>query len=97
VLAATPLTLVALAYPVYQGVRRASAMEFAKAFLSSAAFVFWALNQIMPDHPLGTLFNDIAVAAFVLDGVLVIVGWPPTRDARETVRRHCLVGPADSR
>lgn len=77
VLAAVPLTLVALAFLVYQGMRRVAPMEFAKAILSALAFVFWALNQLLPDHPHATLFNDIAVAAFVVDVVLVIVGWPP--------------------
>ena len=81
VLAAVPLTLVALAYVVYQGMRRVAAMEFAKAMLSALAFVFWALNQLLPDHPQATLFNDIAVAAFVVDVVLVIVGWPRAVEA----------------
>ena len=78
VLAAVPLTVVALAYLVYQGLRRVAAVEFVKALLSALAFAFWALNQLLPDHPRATLFNDIAVTAFVLDVVLVIVGWPPT-------------------
>ncbi len=77
VLSAVPLTAVAVAYLLYQGVRRVSAMEFAKALLSAVAFLFWAANQFLPDDPRSTLFNDIAVAAFVLDVVLVIVGWPP--------------------
>jgi hypothetical protein len=76
VLAATPLTVVALALLVHQALRRVTAIEFAKALLSAVAFVFWALNQLLPDDPRATLFNDIAVAAFVLDVVLVIVGWP---------------------
>jgi hypothetical protein len=84
VLAAVPLTLIALAYLTYQGVRRVAAMEFAKALLSALAFVFWALNQLLPDHPQATLFNDIAVAAFVLDVVLVIFGWPADREAPAT-------------
>jgi hypothetical protein len=76
VLGAVPLALVALAYLVHQGVRRVRALEFAKAALSALAFVFWALNQALPDNPRATLFNDIAIAAFVLDLVLVIFGWP---------------------
>jgi hypothetical protein len=76
VLAAVPLTLIAVAYLVHQGMRGAG-MDFAKAVLSALAFVLWALNQLLPDHPWATLFNDLAVAAFVLDVVLVIVGWPP--------------------
>jgi hypothetical protein len=77
VLAAVPLTVVALAYLAYQGVRRAAPIEFVKAILPALAFGFWALNQLLPDDPRATLFNDVAVAAFVLDVVLVIVGWPP--------------------
>jgi hypothetical protein len=77
VLAALPLTMVAVAYLVHQAIRRVSLVEFAKAALSALAFVFWALNQLLPDHRHATLFNDIAVAAFVLDVVLVIIGWPP--------------------
>jgi hypothetical protein len=80
VLGAVPLTLVAVAYLVYQGVRRVPALEFAKAVLAALAFVFWALNQLLPDHPQATLFNDIAVAAFVVDLVLVIFGWPPSAE-----------------
>jgi hypothetical protein len=79
-LGAVPLTLVALAYLVYQRVRRVTASEFAKAVLCALAFVFWALNQALPDHPRATLFNDIAIAAFVLDLVLVILGWPPSAE-----------------
>jgi hypothetical protein len=76
VLAAVPLALVAVAYLLYQGVRRAAAMEFAKATLSAVAFGFWALNQLFPTHPRATLLNDLAIAAFVLDVALIIVGWP---------------------
>jgi hypothetical protein len=77
VVSAVPLTVVALAYLAYQAVRHVSPLEFAKAFLAAGAFLFWAINQLLPDHPQATLFNDIAVAAFVLDVVLVIAGWPP--------------------
>jgi hypothetical protein len=82
VLAATPLTLVAVAYLVYQLTRRANARELAKAALSAVAFVFWALNQLLPDHPRATLFNDIAITAFVLDIVLVMVGSPAQGQTR---------------
>ncbi len=34
-------------------------------------------NQLWPEHTAATLFNDIAIALFVLDVFLVIVGWPP--------------------
>jgi hypothetical protein len=88
VLGAVPLTFVALAYLVSQSFRRVAALELAKAVLCALAFFFWALNQLLPDHPQATLFNDIAVAAFVIDLVLVIFGWPPAEAIAEPARGH---------
>jgi hypothetical protein len=75
-LAALPLVLIALAHVANQAVRRASPMEWAKAILLALAFLFWAANQLLRDRDIATLFNDIAIAAFVLDVFLVIVGRP---------------------
>ena len=47
-----------------------------KAILLAAAFLFWAANQYWPNLPEATLFNDIAIALFVLDVFLVMIGWP---------------------
>jgi hypothetical protein len=33
-------------------------------------------NQLWPDLRQATLFNDIAIAPFVLDVFLVMIGWP---------------------
>jgi hypothetical protein len=73
VLAAVPLASIAVAYVVYEALRRPLAFELAKAIGLALAFVFWAANQLWPTHRLATLFNDIAIAAFVLDVFLVIV------------------------
>jgi hypothetical protein len=78
VLASFPLAMVAVAYIVYQSARRPARMEFIKAILLAGAFLFWAANQLWPDLRQATLFNDIAIALFVLDVLLVIVGWPAT-------------------
>ena len=78
VLAAFPLATIALAYLVYQSAHRPPFRELVKAILLSAAFVFWAANQLWPDSRQATLFNDIAVALFVLDIFLVMIGWPAT-------------------
>ncbi len=75
-LAAFSLAMIALAYLVYQIARRAAPLEASKAILLAAAFLFWAANQFWPDSPQATLFNDIAIALFVLDVFLVIAGWP---------------------
>lgn len=81
-LAALPLLLIALACLAYQAVRRGAPKEWARALLLAFAFVFWAGNQLWPDRRTATLLNDIAIAAFVLDVFLAIVGWPaPAPDA----------------
>jgi hypothetical protein len=78
VLAAFPLTMIAFAYLVYQSAHRPAPMEFVKAILLAVAFLFWAANQFWPDLRQATLFNDIAIALFVLDVFLVMIGWPAT-------------------
>ena len=78
ILAAFPLAMIALAYIVYQCARRPARMELIKAIMLAVAFLFWAANQLLPTMRLATLFNDIAIALFVLDMFLVMVGWPAT-------------------
>jgi len=77
-LAALPLTLIAIAYLLYQGMHRPSAMELVKATILAVAFLAWAANQFWPNIRQATLFNDIAIALFVMDVFLVMVGWPAT-------------------
>ena len=83
ILAALPLVLVAIAYVLLQGVRGARPTDWAKALIVSLAFLFWAANQIWADRTTATLFNDVAIALFVLDVFLVLIGWPsgPRSDA----------------
>jgi hypothetical protein len=78
VLAAFPLAMIAIAYLVYQTAHRPARKEAAKAILLAVAFLFWAANQLWPDLRQATLFNDAAIALFVLDVFLVMVGWPAT-------------------
>ena len=77
VLAAFSLAMIACAYLAYQVLHRPAVREFAKAVLLALAFLFWAANQYWPDSRLATLFNDLAIALFVLDVFLVMIGWPP--------------------
>jgi hypothetical protein len=72
------LTMIAVAYMVYQMAHRPPWREFAKAAMLAVAFLFWAANQLWPDSPRATLLNDIAIALFVLDVFLVMAGWPPS-------------------
>ena len=78
ILGAVPLALIAIAYLAYQVAHRPPIRDLAKAILLAIAFLFWAANQLWPDSLHATLYNDIAIALFVLDVFLVIVGWPAT-------------------
>lgn len=78
VLGAFPLAMIAVAYLLYQSAHRPARMEVVKAALLAIAFLFWAANQLWPELPLATLFNDIAIGLFVLDVFLVLIGWPAT-------------------
>jgi hypothetical protein len=76
VLGAFPLAVIALAYLAYQAAHRPAPLEVLKAVLLAIAFLFWAANQLWPYIPQAMLFNDIAIALFVLDVFLVMIGWP---------------------
>jgi len=78
VIAAFPLATIAVAYLAYQVAHRPAPKELFKAILLAVAFLFWAANQLWPDLRQATLFNDIAIALFVLDVFLVMIGWPAT-------------------
>jgi hypothetical protein len=75
------LAMIAIAYLVYQIVRRTRGVELAKSILLAAAFFFWAANQIVRSPRAATLCNDVAIALFVLDVFLVMAGVPSTADA----------------
>jgi|GEM_PF-1426368 hypothetical protein len=75
--AALPLVLMATTHVVYRALRRGSPVEWAKTTLLALAFFFWATNLLCADRGLARLFNDVAIAAFILDAFLVIVDWPP--------------------
>lgn len=77
-LGALPLAMIAITYLVYQGLHLPPWREWVKSILLAAAFIFWGANQLWPNSALATLWNDLAIALFVLDVFLVIIGWPAT-------------------
>jgi hypothetical protein len=77
-LGALPLVLIALAYLVYQSIRRPGPTELFKALLLALAFLFWAADQFWPETAYAVLLNDLAIVFFVLDVFCVIAGWPAT-------------------
>jgi hypothetical protein len=76
ILGAFPLAMIAIAYLAYQSAHRPPRKELFKAVLLAVAFLFWAANQLWPDSAQANLYNDIAIALFVLDVFLVMIGWP---------------------
>jgi RsiW-degrading membrane proteinase PrsW (M82 family) len=75
VLAAFSLAMIACAYMVFQLAHHRPLGELVKTILLAAAFLFWAANQLWPNLPQASLFNDIAIGLFVLDVFFVIAGW----------------------
>ena len=73
VLGALPLTLIAITYLIYQTVQKPRTGELLKAVLLATAFILWAANQFWPESSQATLFNDLAIALFVLDLFLIVV------------------------
>ena len=63
-LGAFPLAMIAIAYLAYQAAHRPARKELFKAILLAIAFLFWSANQLWPNLPQATLFNDIAIALF---------------------------------
>jgi len=93
-LGAFPLAMIAIAYLAYQAAHRPARKELLKAILLAIAFLFWSANQLWPNLPQATLFNDIAIALFVLDVFLVMIGWPassPDESFAETFAETCTV------
>ncbi len=72
-LAALPLALIAVAWLAHRLAERATRAELGRALVLAAAFLFWAANQFWPDSPRATLFNDVAVALFVIDVWLTMI------------------------
>jgi hypothetical protein len=77
-LGALPLALIAFSYLLYQTAHRPPAMECVKAIMLAVAFLFWSANQFWPNPHQATVLNDVAIALFVLDVFLVMIGWPAT-------------------
>lgn len=75
-LAAFPLAMIACGWLVHEATRRPARWEVVKAVLLASAFLFWAANQLWPTLRQAILFNDLAIALFVFDVILAILGGP---------------------
>ncbi len=66
------LGLTAAAILLFYVAKGASRAEWVKALIVALAFLFWAANQLCADVTIATDLNDVAIALFVLDVVLVL-------------------------
>jgi hypothetical protein len=75
-LGAFPLVAVAFGCLALQAERRAASSAWLRSAIVAAAFLAWAANQLWPQHALATVWNDVAIALFVIDVVLAILEKP---------------------
>jgi hypothetical protein len=66
-LSSLPLALVGIAFAVLQIRLRPALRTLLKRLLLAAAFIFWAIDQILPPGRLATLIGDAVISAYVLD------------------------------
>jgi hypothetical protein len=71
-IAALPLGLIAIVWLAHRASQQPAPAVLLKASILAVAFLFWAANQLWPDSPHATLWNDVAIALFVLDVWLAI-------------------------
>lgn len=71
-LAALPLAAIAVVWILHRASQKPSRAAIVKAGILAVAFLFWAANQRWPESPRATLWNDLAVALFVLDVWLAV-------------------------
>jgi hypothetical protein len=74
VVSALPLVAIALACLAYHATWRPEPFDLLKRVLLSAAFLFWAANQLFPEEGWAPVANDVAIALFVLDLALILSG-----------------------
>src|SRR5579864_4973304 len=71
VVSALPLIAIALACLAFHATWTPEPLDLLKRLLLSAAFLFWAANQLFPSEGWAPVANDIAIALFVLDLALI--------------------------
>ncbi len=79
---AIPLIAIALACLAFQSTSKPEPLDLLKRLLLSAAFLFWAANQLFPKEGWAPVANDVAIALFVLDLALILSGELRDRSAK---------------
>jgi hypothetical protein len=78
VVSALPLIAIALACLAFHATWTPEPLDLLKRILLSAAFLFWAANQLFPTAGWAPVANDVAIALFVLDLALIL--WSDLRE-----------------
>ena len=66
-LSALPLALAGLAFALLQFRLKPDRVTLAKRLLLAAAFIFWAIDQLLPPGPLAIFIGDAVISAYVID------------------------------
>ena len=66
-LSALPLALAGLAFALLQLRLKPDRVTLAKRLLLAAAFIFWAIDQLLPPGRLATFIGDAVISAYVID------------------------------
>jgi hypothetical protein len=74
VVSALPLIAIALACLAFHATWTPEPLDLLKRVLLSAAFLFWAANQLFPTAGWAPVANDVAIALFVMDLALILWG-----------------------
>jgi hypothetical protein len=85
-LAALPLVLAAALVLALHIVRRTGRRQLPKTLGLVAAFLFWAANSLWPHSSPAATFNDIAIALFAVD-VVLLIGPRPRGSEKEVPAR----------
>jgi len=67
---AAPLLLIGSAYLGFQVLTRPRPLDLFKAFIVSAAFILWGIDQLLPTGRLAMTLGDVVIVLYVVD-----LGW----------------------
>lgn len=66
-LSALPLALVGIGYALLQIPLKPNRTTLLKRLLLAGAFIFWAIDQLLPPGRLATFVGDAVISAYVID------------------------------
>ncbi len=66
-LSSLPLALAGIGYALLQVQLKPPLQTLLKRLLLAAAFVLWAIDQLLPNGPIAVFIGDVVIAAYVAD------------------------------